>query len=366
MTFAWPLALVALLAAPLLIGVYLLALRRRRRRAVTYSSIALLRSVIPTRSRWRRHLPVLLLTGALGVLGIAAARPQVTSAVPVGRGSIMLAIDVSRSMCATDITPNRLTAAQKAAKDFVRAQPSGTRVGLVVFAGFAQEAVAPTADKKAVVSAIDELVTARGTAIGAALLKSLDAIAEVNPKVPPVGDVNDTGDGASAGPPPTATKSGDYAPDVVVLLTDGANTTGIEPLDAVPYAVARKVRVYTIGIGTASPASLECSVAQLGGDTRFGGFGFGGGGPGPRVFGGFGGRSPLRADLPTLQQVAERTGGQAFSAEDAPHLSKVFATLPRHVTVQKMRHEVSATVALLGGLLALAAVGVSIRWAPYP
>jgi Ca-activated chloride channel homolog len=356
-SFTWPLGLLALLAVPLVLGIYVLAMRRRRRQAVTYSSLALLRSVIPARSRWRRHVPVGLLLGSLGVLGIAAARPQVTSDVAVGRTSIILAMDVSRSMCSTDVSPNRLAAAQKAAKEFVQSQPQGVRMGLVVFSGFAQEAVAPTTNKKSLVSAIDGLATARGTAIGAAMLKALDAIAEVNPNVKPVGDTE---------APPTVQKSGDFVPDVIVLLTDGANTQGIGPLDAVPYAVARKVRVYTIGLGTPNPATLECSPEQLGGDTGAGGFGFGGGGGGGRGFGGFGGRSPLQADLPTLQQVADQTGGQAFTAEDAPQLSKVFGNLPKNVTVQKTHHEISATFALFGGLLALVAVGASIKWSPYP
>jgi Ca-activated chloride channel homolog len=354
-SFTWPLGLLALLAIPVVLGIYVLAMRRRRRQAVTYSSLALLRSVIPARSRWQRHVPVALLLSSLGLLGIAAARPQVTSDVAVGRTSIILALDVSRSMCSTDVSPNRLAAAQKAAREFVQSQPQGVRMGLVVCSGFAQEAVAPTTDKKSLVSAIDGLATARGTAIGAAMLKALDAIAEVNPNVKPVGDTE---------APPTAQKSGDFVPDVIVLLTDGANTQGIGPLDAVPYAVARKVRVYTIGLGTQNPASLECSPEQLGGDTGAGGFGFGGGGG--RGFGGFGGRSPLRADLPTLQQVADETGGQAFTAEDASQLSKVFGNLPKNVSVQKTHHEISATFALFGGLLALVAVGASIKWSPYP
>ena len=149
---------------------------------------------------------------------------------------------------------------------------------------------------------------------------------------------------------------------MVVLLTDGANNRGIEPLDAVPYAVDRKVRIYTIGFGTTQIAPLSCTVAQLGGDE---GGGFGGFGGGFGFAGGFG-RSPLRADLPTLQQVAQRTGGTAYTAQDASQLHKVFATLPKDVTVSKERHEVSSTFVLLGALLAVIAIGASIRWSPYP
>jgi Ca-activated chloride channel family protein len=366
MTFAWPLALFLVLTVPLVLGVYVLAMRRRRKQAVSYSSVALLRSVIPARSRWKRHLPVALLLGSLGVLGVAAARPQVVRDIPTSRTSIILALDVSRSMCATDIEPNRIAAAQRAARDFVDDLPSGTRLGLVVFSGFAQVAVPPTTDHDVLVTAIDGLTTGRGTAIGAAMLKSLDAIAEINAEVKPVGDAAASGlvpggiPAPSVGGPPT----GGFVPDIVVLLTDGANTRGIPPLDAVPFAVERRVRFYTIAFGTTQPTQLACTAEQLGGDIRqFGGGGFSGGGG----FGGPGGASsPLRADNATLQRVAERTGGAAYSAQDAPQLGKVFADLPKDVTIQKEPREVTAPFVALGALLAALAIGASIRWSAYP
>ncbi len=372
MTFTWPLALLLLVAAPVLVAVYVVNLRRRRRDAVTYSSVALLRSLLPRRATWKRHVPVALLTMSIAVLAVGAARPQQSRSVPTAHSSIILALDVSRSMCATDVSPNRITAAEQAAKDFVDHQPRGARTGLVVFAGAAQLAVPPTTDRSAVTSAIDALSTSSGTAIGAAMLKSLDAIAEVDPNVAPVGDVPDTPAAAAPGAPAPTAKApgaGGYVPEIVVLLTDGANNRGIEPLDAVPYAVARRVRIYTIGFGTTQPAPLACTVAQLGGDEP-GGFdgGFGGGGFGGAFGGGFGGfgRSPLRADLPTLQQVAQRTGGAAYTAQDASQLLTVFAHLPKDVTVQKERHELSASFIAVGALLAVAAVAASVRWSPYP
>jgi len=302
-----------------------------------------------------------MLLASLGVLTVAAARPQLTGDVPIGRTSIILALDVSRSMCATDVSPNRMAVAQQAARDFVGSQPGGTRLGLVAFSGFAQLAVPPTTDREVLVAAIDGLTTGRGTAIGAAMLKALDAIAEVNTDVLPVGDA--VAGLAPAVPPAGAVGAGGFVSDIVVLLTDGANTRGIPPLDAVPFAVERRVRVYTIGFGTSRPAALVCSAQQLGGDTQRGGFGGGGGG-----FGGGGGAggSPLRADTDTLRRVAERTGGRAYSADDAPQLGKVFADLPKDVTVQKQLQEVSAPLVALGALLAAAAVGASIRWSTYP
>ncbi len=367
MTFAWPLFLFLALAIPIVLGVYLLTMRRRRKRAVSYSSVALLRSVLPRRSRWRRHLPVAMLLSSLGLLSIAAARPQMVRDVPIGRTSIILALDVSRSMCASDVDPNRMAVAQQAARDFVNDQPSGSRMGLVVFSGFAQLAVPPTTDHKTLLAAIDGLTTARGTAIGAAMLKAIDAIAEVNTEVQPVGDaaavVDPRAPGAGAAPTP-APGVGGFVPDIVVLLTDGANTRGITPLDAVPFAVERRVRVYTIGFGTTRPAQLVCSAQQLGGDTQRGfGGGFAGGGGGG--FGG-GGGSPLRADNETLQAIADRTGGEHYSAQDASQLRKVFADLPKDVTVQKRRQEVTAPFVFLGAVLAAAAIGASIRWSAYP
>jgi len=383
MHFGWAFLLPLVFVAPLVLGLYLWSLRRRRKQAVTYSSVALLRSVIPTSSRWRRHVPAGLLVAALVVLAVGSARPQVSRTVPIARTSIILALDVSRSMCATDVDPNRLSVEQKSAKQFVDNQVSGTRIGLIIFAGTAQLAVAPTRDKSQLRDAIDNLTTANGTAIGAAMLKSLDALSTVNTDVKPVGDISTPSDefnpgdafgqfGDSAPDTTTTTPAAPgqhgFVPDIVVLLTDGANNRGISPLDAVPYAVERRVRVYTIGFGTTQVAPLACTTDQLGGDEGAFGGAFGPGGAGGGGFGGFAfnGRSPLRADLPTLKEVADRTGGKAYSAEDAGQLQKVFSGLPRDVTVQKKKDDITSSFAVIGALLALAAVAASIRWSPYP
>ncbi len=406
MSFAWPLALLALLAVPLVAGGYVVAMRRRRPQAVIYSSLDLLRKAVPRRSRWRRHLPVALLLASLVLLAIASARPQITSDVPVGQTSIILALDDSASMCSTDVAPNRLAAAQGAARRFVDSQPSGVRMGLVVFSGFAELVVAPTTSRAALDKAIDNLSTSPGTAIGAAILQALDALSQVNPAVQPIGNTvlsnaasafdyggtGSSGNGPSGQSASTLQKPGKngYVPDVVVLLTDGSNNRGIEPLDAVPYAVARRVRVYTIGFGTTHPAPLACSAQQLagtiGGQAGGGGYGYGGygsaagggagggggvggGGAGGGYgygYGGPGGRSPLVADLPTLQKVSQRTGGRSYAAKDESQLDKVFAQLPKEIKVQKERHEISETFVLIGALLALAAMGAAIRWSPYP
>lgn len=354
-TFTWPLALLTLVAVPLLLGAYLWQLRRRRKRAVRYSSVALLRAALPRRAGWKRHVPVALLLAGLAGAGVAAARPQMTTTVPLGRTTIMLALDVSRSMCATDVAPNRMAVAQQAARQFVEDQPDGTRIGIVAFAGFAEVVVPPTTDTDQLVSAIDNLTTARGTVIGAATLKAIDALAGVNPDVWP------SGTDAPAGARQLA--PGEYVPDIVVLLTDGANTRGIDPVEAAEQAVERHVRVYTIGFGTTNPTSMVCTREQLGGEAfggdAFGGGGFGGGGGGG---GGQGARSFLVIDEPTLTKVAEMTGGTFHKAEDADQLQRVFTELPRQVELQEREREVSVAFAAVGLLLAAAAVGLSLAW----
>ena len=240
-------------------------------------------------------------------------------------------------------------------------------MGLVVFSGFAELAVPPTTDRKALVAAIDSLTTGRGTAIGAAMLKGIDAIAEANPAVPPVGDAPETGSAPRAAAKPGANG---YVPDIVVLLTDGRSNRGIEPLDAVPYAVERRVRVFTIGFGTENPAPRACTRAQLGGqvfDSE----------PVRRrrrwrrvrrrrrwLRGRRGGRRG--ADVPTLKAVAAQTGGTYHGAEDADQLREVFADLPKDVATQKQPTEITWILAALGALLAAAAVAASMRWSPYP
>src|SRR4051794_22015799 len=275
MSFATPLALLALVIVPILLGGYLWQLRRRRKQAVRYSSVALIRQALPRHSQWRRHVPIALFLAATAALAFATSRPQMSEDVPVSKTSIILTLDVSGSMCATDVAPNRLTAAQKAAKDFVANQVAGTRIGVIAFANFAQLLVPPTTDKAALTSAIDNLTTARGTVIGAATLQAIDAIASVNPDVAPIGpDVEAQADqggfapgAASAGstPPdttPAPVPPDGYVPDIVVLLTDGANTRGISPVDAAKQAALRRVRVYTIGFGTDHPTDLVCSAEQ--------------------------------------------------------------------------------------------------------
>jgi Ca-activated chloride channel family protein len=361
MGFEWPLALLSLVALPVLLGGYLWQLRRRRRRAVPYSSVALIRAAAPRRSAWRRHVPIALLLCALASLAVASARPKVRTDVPVAGASLILALDVSGSMCATDVDPNRLTAAQAAVRKFVRAQNSSTRIGLVVFSGFAQVAVAPTTERSELLRTIDSLTTGRGTTIGAAILKSIDAIAQINPDVAPANADAAAADPGAASPAPSTARPSSFAPEIVVLLTDGANTRGISPVDAAQIAASRGVRVYPIGFGTQNPTTLVCSAAQLGGG-GFDTFGRGGGGPG----GGRGRRNALVADDATLKEVAKVTGGAYFSANDAGQLDTVLKDLPRQVATQQRDVQLSVGFAALAAVLVLTTVVAAARWTAFP
>ncbi|MDN5857509.1 MAG: VWA domain-containing protein [Pseudonocardia sp.] len=348
MTLGWPFALLAMLAVPAAIAYYVWLLRRRRRHAVRYSSIELVRAAAPRRPPWRRHAPFALLVAAIGLLGLAAARPQVTADVPVSRSAVILAMDVSGSMCAVDVDPNRLAAAQDAVREFVGKQDGSTSIGLVVFSGFAQLAVAPTQDREALLRAIDGLTVGRGTAIGAAILKSIDAIAEIDPDVAP-------SDPGTAPLKPRA--QGTFAPEIVVLLTDGANTRGISPVEAAEVAAERGVRIYPIGFGTDNPTTMVCSAAQLGAN-----------GPEGMFRGGFtgGGASFLVADEATLRQVAETTGGEYFGAADTGELQAVLDDLPQTVATQRQDVEISAGLVGLAALLLAGAVWAAARWTAFP
>ena len=365
----------AVFVVPLLLAAYLWQLRRRRPTAVRHSNVALVRTAVGSRRRWRRHVPIALVLASLGLLGVAGARPQVRTDVPVSSATVILALDVSGSMCSTDVDPNRLSAAQAAVRSFIQGQNDETKIGLVLFSGFAQLAVAPTTSHDDLLRTLDAATTGRGTTIGAAILKSLDAISELDPNVAP--SAPETGpnpDGSSipkptptdgsGGSTPPSTGAVQTAPEIIVLLTDGANTRGTTPQDAALQAAARGVRIYPIGFGTKNPAQMVCSRSQLGGATqqRFGGrdTGPGGGGLGG---GGLGGaRNFLVVDEEALRTVATTTGGEYFAATDAGQLTDVLANLPRHVTVQQQDVDISAGFIALAAVVLLCGLGLSIRW----
>jgi Ca-activated chloride channel family protein len=318
--------------------------RRRRRESLRISSITLIRAALPGRSLWRRRIPLWLFAVGLVILSVGAARPQASVLVPSDASSILLAIDVSTSMCSTDVTPNRLTVAENAARDFVNAQKDA-KIGLVVFSGVAALVVPPTTDKDSLLAAISTLRTSRGTAIGLGILEAIDAIAEINPDVAPTGV-----DLSAGGSPP----EGEFQPDTIVVLTDGANTQGVDPITAAKQAAARNLRIYTIGFGTTQPAPFVCTPDQINGDAAFGR------GPGPGR--GFGGGRNQGIDEETLTQVASITGGKYFQAQDAKELTGALLDLPDSMVLQRKNTEITVWFALAGALLVLAAVGLAQWW----
>jgi Ca-activated chloride channel family protein len=353
-----PWLLLIMVMIPLILVIYIWILRRKRKFAVRYSSLSLIREAIPKRSRWRQHLPfIFFLIGAASLI-TAMAGPAVAVEVPLSRTTIILALDVSRSMCATDVTPNRLTVAQDAMLKFIEDQVTGTQIGIVAFARLAEIIVPPTQDKEVLRMAVANLTTSLGTAIGSATLKSIDAISEINPGVAPSGiNLGATDRGSEIEDP-------FYQPEIIVLLTDGANTHGPLPLDVAQNAADRQVRVYTIGFGTTEISEMVCSQQQLGSDAFGNDFGNG-------FFGGFGGggrnfRRYLLLDEPTLKGVAEITGGSYFRAENSEQLFDVFLDLPNQIILQKENLEISVLFSTFGAIFFLLAVTLSLLWNRFP
>ena len=354
MSFLWPGLLVLLSIVPLAIIVYIVLLRRRGRFAVRYSSLSLVREAASHQTWWRRHLPFVLFLLALTSLALAMARPVATVIVPSNKATVILAMDVSRSMCATDIPPNRLEAAKDAAQAFLQNHKSGRQIGIVAFAGFAELIQPPTTDIGALNDAVENLTTARRTAIGSAILRSIDAISEVDERVAPSDNV-----AASSGTAELPPSDGQLSPHIIVLLTDGASNAGPYPLNAATQAAARGIRVYTIGYGTINNTSpMDC------GD-RFAEeqFNFGGGGfqfepqTGSRDF-------RLQIDETTLKQIADITGGTYYFASSANELEEVFQSLPSFVIATRETIEVSVFFTAFAAVMILFAMYLSFRWHP--
>lgn len=346
MDVLWPWMLALLILIPLLAGIYLWSLRRRRP-AVRYSSLALVRTALPKQASWRRHVPFGLLLAGLGSLVIALGRPVSVVSMPANQTTIILALDVSGSMCQTDIQPSRLAAAKAATESFIQRQGAHTRIGVVAFAGFAETVQVPVKDQRSLKAVVDSLVVGRGTAIGSGILEAIDAIAKTDPRVAP------STRASSPEPAPTPVPDGAYVPAIIVVLTDGVTTQGHPPLDAAQQAKDRGIRVYTIGFGTASENSgfaRDCRGMFRGG-------GFPGGG-------GFRFRRGIDED--TLRQIADETGGEYYPAESGSDLQEVFDNLPTYLIVETEVHEISAAFVAIGGVLAALAVALSLLWHPLP
>jgi len=355
MNMLWPASLYLLILIPLIVAGYAWQWNRRKRFTIRYSSLSLVRAAAPRQSWLRKHLPFVLFLLSLTALMFALTRPQALVTVPSNNATIILAIDVSRSMCATDIAPNRLEAAKDAAQAFVQNHQEGRKIGLVVFAGFAELVMPPSTDQAALVDAIENITTARRTAIGSAILRSLDAISEMDDRVAP----SDLNEFSGVAPPtePPADAQREYAPHIIVLLTDGRSNAGPFPLMAAEQAVARGVRVYTIGFGTINNTSpMNCG-------SPFEGQFFGGGSP-DQQFGGGGGNFRREIDEETLKQIAEMTGGDYYAAASAGELQDVFDKIPAYLSSTRELTEVSAFFAVIAACLAVIAMALAILWHP--
>jgi Ca-activated chloride channel homolog len=340
MFFLWPESLWLLAALPLLPALYVWLLHRRRRAAVRYSSLGVVRAAAAGRN-WRRHLPPALLLLACTVLLLAAARPVARVPLPWARTSIMLAMDISLSMRVTDVKPTRMAAAQEAAKLFLRDLPRDIEVGLVTFAGSTQVAQRATLDRASLVAAIDGFQMQMGTAVGNAIVLSL---AELFPEHGlDVGEMTFGSKRAARSldekekvpPRPfTPVAPGSYDSAAIILLSDGRRTTGIDTLQAAKMAAERGVRIYVVGLGTVDGAAAMPD--------------------GMAIY--------LQLDEPTLREVARMTGGEYHHAGTAEKLRSVYETLGSRLQVLARETEVTGLLALLAAVLAVAAAGLSVLW----
>lgn len=347
MQFIWWPVLYLFALIPILILGYVLILRRRKPYAVRFSSLSLVREALPKRSSWKRHLPFALFLLAISSLIMAMTRPTSTVTLPSTNSTIILAIDVSRSMCSTDIAPNRLESAKAAALQFIQSQNSNTQIGIVVFAGFAAIAQPPTTDHALLEATIQNIATARRTAIGEGILMSINAISEIDDSVvSPYSSL-----------PVVALPAGEYVPAIIVLLTDGVTTSGIDPLIAAQMAKDRGIRVYTIGFGTMNnTAPMNCNpyASYSNPFDPFSGPFFGGGGGGFR----------REIDEATLKQVADMTGGTYHLAESSTELQEVFDNLPTQLFIVTETTEISVIFAAIAAFFIVLAILLSLRWNP--
>lgn len=338
MRFLWSDVLWLLLVIPFLAGVYVYALRRRNKSALRYASLMLVREAIGPWQWLRRHLPALLLALGLACALLGAARPTVELTLPSQHQTVVLAIDVSRSMRAGDMEPTRLGAAQNAVKAFVKDLPANVRVGIVTFAGSASVVQTPTGNRNELIAAVDRFQLQRQTAIGSGLLVALslllpdaDIAVEADGYAP-----HAFGEPLKAAPRPDLkpVKPGSHASGAIVLLSDGRRTTGPDPLKAARLAAERGVRVHTVGFGTRGGAPVD-----------------------------FDGRAIyMQFDEGALKAIAAITEGEYFHAGSAVDLHKVYKNLTAKLVLERRETEVTAFFGGAAALFALMAAMLSLLW----
>jgi Ca-activated chloride channel family protein len=314
MSFGEPTVLLGLIALPLLVLWYVGEQRRRHAAAAAFAAPVLQPSVAPLRPRWRRHAPLLALGLALTVLLLAAAKPQRTIAVPIERASIVLTTDVSGSMTSTDVKPNRLVAAKRAARQFLDTVPARVNVGLVSFNQTSRVLQSPTTDRQEVVRALDSMNPTGGTATGEAIYASMRTFDR------------------------RADLAGHRPPAAIVLLSDGASTSGRDAIAAAGEAKRQGIPIYTVTLGT--PGGT-ITVPTPGGGSAI---------------------RPVPPDPRSLAQIASASGGRAFTAGSATGLEEVYKRLGSQLSHRDEKRQVTAAFAGGGLVLLLAAAGMSLRW----
>jgi len=346
MRFLWPEALWLLLAVPALVGAYILLLKRKKKAALRYPSLSLIRQAMSPGDRFRRHIPPLLFLLSLVAAIVAIARPSAPITLPSLRQTIILAIDVSLSMGATDVDPNRITAAQAAAKAFVEERPPNTLVGLVAFGGAAELVQPPTPDREALLAAIDRFQLQRSTATGSALYVARaallpDAGIDLESLIFNGGFSRYSEGGSRLGAlhqskkqEPKAVAPGSYSSGAIILMSDGRRTSGPDPIDAAHLAADHGVRVFTVGFGTAEGTLIRAE--------------------GWSVY--------VRLDEETLKSVADITRGAYFHAGTAQDLRKVYHDLNARFALEKKDIEVTFVWTAAAAVLLLASLLLSLLW----
>lgn len=340
MSFIWPIFLWNLLMIPLLVLAYFYILQRRKRVAVRFANLNLVKEAMGSGPGIRRHIPAILLLVSLILMMIGIARPTAMVTLPSERGTVILAMDISGSMRAADVVPDRLSASQEAAISFVLDQPGSTRVGVVAFAGAALVVQQPTLNREEIIRSIEQFQLRRGTNIGEAILVSLQLIfPEADFDTGTRGFTNERSRGAPLGEARDLdefipVEPGSYSNAAVVLLTDGQPTTGPDPIQAARIAADRGVRLFTVGFG-----SRQGEVV------------------------GFGGRSMrVQLDEENLRQVAEITRGRYFHAGSSENLSEVYQTLTTQFFMEREETEITAFFAAGAMLTLLLSVFLSLIW----
>ena len=331
MNFLSPEFLWLLLALPAVVAIYLLVLKRKKRAALRYANLELVKEAMGKGLWWRRHLPPAILFAALAAMLTAIARPSAVITLPAHHETVILAIDVSGSMRANDVQPSRIEAAQAAARAFIAQQPRSTRIGVVAFAGSAALVQAPTSNRQDLRAAIDQLQLQHATAVGSGILVSLKALfPQEEFDLPNAGNPRTAKQAIVSNP----VKPGSYAAGAIILLTDGQTTAGPDPVDAARVAADHGVRVFTVGVGTDSGQLLT----------------------------GEGWSMRVRLDEEALKAIADLTRAEYFYAGNALDLKRVYENLRSKLVMEKKETEITSLFSAIAAAAVLLSATLSLLW----